>query len=55
MPNPGIRQTGMLCVEVHDRYNSGCTAAFLDAVKTGFFRLLVEHGEKLVAQQAITR
>ena len=50
-----IRQAGILCVEVHDRYKPGCTAAFLNAVKTGSFRLLVEHGEKLVAQQTIAQ
>ncbi len=51
---PWIRQTGILCVEVHDRYKPGCSAALLDAIKTGSFRLVVEHGEKLVAQQTAT-
>ena len=46
-----IRHIGIICVEIHDRYNPGCTDAFLTAIKAGGHRLLIEHGEKLVAQQ----
>lgn len=41
----------LICAEMHDRYRPGCTAAFRAAVKDTPLRMLVDHGEKLIARR----
>src|SRR5690606_927578 len=41
----------LICAEMHDRYRPGCTAAFRAAVEDTPLRMLVDHGEKLIARR----